>query len=183
MAVPSFAGPYADQLNQVIDTAVAFDITAGWTGADSFEVNTLPPGFTFDGTNLGGVNRSLMDYTIFIRGVNADGAADWEPLHWTTAGAPATERVLWGLSLEYQTVNPLGTASILYIETATRTGRQSTWNAGLMFVNDVGDSIDRDGTSARYDSSWVGSQILLSGGADTLVRASVPGWEIIIDPS
>jgi len=178
MAPPIHTIPYIPQVSTFNDP-VNFDISVNWTGADFFEVNTLPPGFTFDGdVNLGGIANTQMSYFIFIRAGNDDGLSDWQPLLWTiAAGAGATKRTLYGLSLDYQLLNPLGTAAVIFIKTATKTGRQSTWNAGVMFINDIED----DGNAAKYDASFVNSQIILDGGSDTQIRATEPGWEIIID--
>jgi len=184
MAVPVFTGPYTPVTAQVVDIAAPVtDVTTGWSGADTFEVNTLPPGLVFDGTSLSGFNRVLMEYFIFIRGVNDDGPADWEPLQWSVTSGLTTARTLYGLNREYFLVHSSGTSSVLTVKKATPTGRQSTWNAGLLLINDVGDSTDRDGTSADYNSEFIGQQILLNGIADTFARATEPGWEIIIDTS
>lgn len=183
MAVPTFAGPYATQ-NEIVDTTVNFDASAGWTDAVSFEVAVKPPGFLFDEATgvFSGDNNALMDYTIFVRGIGlldekpAGVNGGFEPLQWITTGGPVTLRKLWGLSLEYQEVNAQGIAATLF-------GKRMPSGAGTMFINDIGDSIIRDGTADQYDAGLLIKQILLSGGADTLIRATVPGWEIIIDTS
>lgn len=179
MAIPSFSGPYTPQA-ETADDPVAFDVSAGWTGATSFEIDTLPPGFTFDSPNLGGFNFVNMNYTIFVRGVNADGAAPFEPLPWVVTGL-GNNRTLYGLSLDYQNLHPAGSGALVYMNRATESGRQSPGGAGLMFINDIGDSNNRDGVADRYDSQFLVGQIQLNGVGDTFFRATLPGWEIIID--
>lgn len=178
MPIPVLTTPYAPEAS-VFNDAVALDISTNWLDADFFEIASLPPGFTFDGGNdIGGVAKANMNYTLYIRAGNDDGLSDWKPLVWIVTGQ-ATNRILWGLSFDWQVVNASPNAGVIYIKQATKTGRQSTWNAGVMLVNDT----DEDSNAARYDSSWIGSQIVLNGTADTQLRATEPGWEIILDNS
>jgi hypothetical protein len=173
MSVPTFSGPYTGQ-DDVVDVPVgAFDVSVGWTGAKRYEVAALPPGFAFDGLDITGTPLVQMFYTLFIRGVNDEGPGDWAPLRWDATGGAASARTLWGLSLAFQNVHASGSGAVLFFKVATNEV------SGVLLINDIA----RDGSASDYDASFRKSQIVLNGVANAFVRATVPGWEIIIDTS
>ncbi len=181
MAVPGRSGAYVAQIDDIGD-AISFDLDdTKWTNnPTSFEVNTLPPGFTFDGDQtLEGTQTTKMVYTLFIRASNADGSSAWVPLLWTVnVTIEVTFRTLYGLSLAWTELHPIaGGDAVVDILRGTLRGRQTPGGSGLLLTNDIGN----DGTAARYDSSRVDTQLLLDGVAASFFRATEPGWEIVID--
>lgn len=178
MAVPTHDSPYTPQAI-ALDAAVSFDITQDWSNADTWEINTLPPGFTFDGTDLGGTGDTEQFYTIFVRAGNADGFSDWQPLQFdVNAGVPATDRLLRGLSLAWVQILT-ATAAVITIKKAGPSGRQSSWNMGMLLVSDIGN----DGNAAEYRPNFLDENFSVSVAANTFVRATEPGWEIVVDTS
>jgi len=181
MAKPGRTGAYANQSSAEVGDPIAFNLDDGnWTDSPTeFEVDTLPPGFTTNGQSLAGAAGCKMVYIIFVRGVNAEGFGDWFPLQWIVSTASATARTLYGLPVAWPALpqHPLGTPAVVYIKRATLGGAQSSSGSGVLIVNDI--AIDE--SASPYDASFLRSQLLLNGVGNTFLRATVPGWEIIID--
>ncbi len=181
MAKPGRSGAYANQSSAEVGNAVSFALDdSNWTESPkSFEVNVLPPGFTIDaaGLNLGGVAGCKMLYILFVRGINAEGAGEWFPLQWIVSTAEVTGRTLYGLPIDWPATpqHALGAGAIVI--RAVRPGQIAAGASGALYVNDIG----IDGTSDIYTEDFRSSQILANGVGATFLRASVPGWEIIID--
>lgn len=179
MAVPGRTGAYVAQSSTDVGEAIAYGLNdAQWTNnPTSFEVNRLPSGFTTDGQSLGGVAGCKMLYTLFIRGVNADGRSEWVPLLWTVpAVAEPSERTLIGVPMDWPaTAQSLsGQAAVILV---IGPGKGLATGPGLLYVNDGG----VDGNATKYGPSFRGNQLILNGAADTFFRADAPGWEIIRD--
>lgn len=191
MAVPERSIAYVGQSDIDLGLPVAFALDDGnWTESPTvFEVSTLPPGFTIDGAgpreglNLGGQTECKMVYTIFVRGVNAEGAGDFFPLQWDVASVAVTGRTLHGLPLVWPAAPqiPLGGGpSVIFLQLP---GVSPSGPAGLLYVNDIGldGGISVDGTASKYGPAFKGLQLLPNGIANTFLRATKPGWEVIID--
>ena len=120
-----------------------------------------------------------MVYFVYVRARNADGFSSWEPIKWTVdiGASEDTTRILYGLSFEFQNLNLAGIPATLFFKQATLKGRSSPGGAGAMLISDIA----QDGNSARYDATYLNTQILLGGATDSFIRATEPGWEIIID--
>ena len=177
MAVPVLILPYVTQ-NFTLSDPIVIDISPNWTGATSFEIASLPPDTVYDSpiTTIVGVATTEMNYTVYIRGVNSDGVGDWAPALYTTTGQ-ITQRILWGLSTEWQEVHTAGTSAVIFIKQATIAAPGNFSGTGRMLINDLAN----DGNSSIYPSNELYTQIVLNGGSDTWVRATMPGWEIIVD--
>lgn len=175
MAVPGRSLAYADQSTVGVGTAIAFALDDGnWTNSPtSFKINRLPPSFTTDGQDLGGVSGCRMVYTLFVRGVNSEGFGAWFPLKWSVTAA-GTGRILYGVPVAWPGAaqHALGSAATIFVQAH---GRRPT--SGLFYINEVA----IDGTSSKYGPDFVGYQILINGVANTFFRATEPGWEIILD--
>ncbi len=186
MAKPGRSIPYADEDDPDLETAVAFVLDDGnWTESPTrFEVNILPPGFTIDadGLNLGGQTECQMIYTIFVRGINSEGFGDWFPLQWDVVSVTPTGRTLHGLPLVWPAVaqHLSGTPAVIFVQ---RPGLTPSGFGGLLYVNDIGidGNVSVDGTASKYGPDFKSLQLLPSGTADTFLRATLPGWEVIID--
>lgn len=195
MAVPSRSQPYTPQTSDEVGDAVSFDVNDGaWTeNPTQFEINFLPPGFTFDGTqNLGGEAGCKMLYIIFVRALNADGLSDWKPLQWTVSTVETTGRTLYGLPTVWPSSpqHPSGSTAVLEVKlagvavspfTPSRSEGISEGVAGSrgsLFMNDIANV---NGTSRVFTQSIQGVDIIVSGDGDTFLRASAPGWEVVID--
>ena len=177
MAKPGRSLAYADQASADIDDVIAFALDDGnWTESPtSFEVNKLPPGFTQVAQALAGVAGCKMDYTLFVRGINSDGAGDWFPLRWVVSSIASTGRTLFGLPLEWPGVaqHPAGGNATIDVVLAGH----NPGPVGSMSLNDI----EIDGTATKYTSRIQGEQFLLNGVGDTFLKASDPGWVVILD--
>lgn len=186
MATPGRSPAYADQSTANVGVAISFALDDGnWTESPkSFEVNILPPGFTRTGDTLDGLSGCQMVYFIFVRGINSEGAGDWFPLKWTVSSIDATGRTLYGLPLAWPATpqHPAAGPPISILEVRSGAGEQGS-PIGVMFVNDIGFSngIEIDGTAARYGDGFKGLQLISNSVGDTFLKASHPGWEVIID--
>ena len=177
MAVPGRSLVYADQASADVGDAIAFALDDGnWTESPtSFEVNKLPPGFTQVAQALAGIAGCQMDYTLFVRGINSDGFGEWFPLRWVVTSVAVTGRTLLGLPLEWPGTaqHPSGGNAIIDVILAGL-------NPGLfgsMKLNDIA----IDGTATTYTTQIQGCQFLLNGVGDTFLKASHPGWVVILD--
>ena len=177
MAVPLLTIPYASQ-NNVLSAPINVDIAPNWAGATSFEIASLPPDTVYDSatTSIVGSATTEMLYTVYIRGVNSDGAGEWAPAIYTTTGQ-ITDRTLRGLSTEWQEVHPAGSSAVIFIRQATIAAPGNFSGTGRMLVNDLAN----DGNASIFSSTELYTQIVLNGGSSTWVRATMPGWEIIVD--
>ncbi len=177
MAIPVLDIPYITQIFNISDP-IDIDISLNWTGATSFEIASLPPDTSYGifTTSIVGTATTLMDYIVFIRGINDDGAADWAPALWTTVGG-ASQRKLYGLSLDWTNLHPAGSTGVIFIKQATKHAPGNFSNTGVMLINDIGN----DGNASIVPSTNLYSQIVVNGASDTYIRATYPGWEIIID--
>lgn len=179
MAKPGRSSDYADQSSAEVGDAISFALDdSNWTeNPTEFEVNVLPPGFTFAAGSLGGIAGCKMLYIIFVRGINAEGAGEWFPLEWTVSTAGVTGRTLYGLPVEWPATPQHAAAGGAIVLFVVRTGRSPSGPIGVFYVNDIA----IDGSAARYGDAFRGFQILASGVGATFLRASNPGWELIID--
>lgn len=173
MAIPILTVPYTPQAYTVLD-AISLDISTNWSNATFFDIASLPPDTSYveATTTITGTASTQMVYTVYIRGGNSDGVAAWAPLLLTTTGQ-ITERTLYGLSQDWALVHSAGSTAVIYIKQATTTRPGS----GVMLINDI----DNDGNASTNPPSALFSQIVLNGGSATWLRATQPGWEIIID--
>lgn len=173
MAVPTLDIPYTPQVYTVLD-AISLDISTNWSNATSFDVASVPPDTSYVAatTTIAGTASTQMVYTVYIRGRNSDGAAAWAPLLLTTTGQ-TTERTLYGLSQNWALVHSAGSTAVIYIKQATK----NVPGTGVMLINDI----DNDGNASTNPPSALFSQIVLNGGSATWLRATQPGWEVIID--
>ena len=188
MAKPGRTGAYANQASAEVGDAIAFVLDDGnWTESPTFfEVNIAPPGFTrvaptpgfpLSAASLGGIAGCKMLYIIFVRGVNAEGAGDWFPLQWTVSTVATTARTLYGLPVDWPATPQHvmgGGAMVLYVK---RPGSSPVGPIGVFYVNDIA----LDGSATLYGAAFKGFQILANGVGATFLRASDPGWEVIID--
>jgi len=189
MSVPIFTGFYPVYQGIIgVPPDFTIPIAAEWTGATSFDIASLPPDLTYDSTSytISGPVTTLMKYTVYIRGVNSFGAADWEPLYIevfnpppTPGGMPSSLRTLFGLPIEWQQVVEIGTKSVIFIKQATLYAPGNFSGTGRMLINDVAN----DGNATIYPSNKLYTQILTNGGSYVYARATEPGWEIIVDTS
>ena len=186
MAVPGRSIAYVDQSSTDVGEAVAFALDDGnWTESPtSFEVVRLPPDFTLtDGLNLGGVTECKMDYTIFVRGVNTEGAGEFLPLRWTVPSIATTGRTLYGLPTVYPVTAqiPALTAASVILQAAGLSppapGLKRAGPVGKCLVNDIA----VNGTAARYGFEFLNKQIINSTNPPGFFRATHPGFEITID--
>lgn len=177
MPVPGRSLAYADQASADVNDAIAFALDDGnWTESPtSFEVNLLPPGFTQVAQALAGVAGCKMDYAIFVRGVNSDGFGDYFPLRWVVSSIASTGRTLLGLPLEWPVVaqHPLGGNATIDVFLAGH----NPGLVGSMSLNDIA----IDGTATNYTERIQGEQFLLNGVGDTFLKASDPGWVVLLD--
>ena len=178
MALPGRSLAYADQASADVGDAIAFALDDGnWTESPtSFEVAKLPPGFIQVVQALAGVAGCKMDYTLFVRGANSDGVGDWFPLRWVVASIAPTGRTLLGLPLEWPAApqHPGGgtKATIDVVLAGHNPGK-----VGSMSLNDI----EVDGTATNYTERIQDEQFLLNGVGDTFLKASDPGWVVILD--
>ena len=186
MAVPGRSIDYVDQSSTDVGEAVAFALDDGnWTeNPTSFEVAKLPPDFTLtDGLNLGGVTECHMEYTIFVRGVNTEGAGEFLPLRWTVASIASTNRTLYGIPLVYPATPqiPAATAASVILQAAglnpPAPGLPVAGPVGKLLVNDIA----VNGTAARYGFEFLNKQLVVSAAGASFFRATNPGFEITID--
>lgn len=185
MAKPGRSLAYANQASADVGDAISFALDDGnWTGSPkSFEVNVMPPGFLpLDGLlplggSLTGVAGCKMLYILFVRGINAEGAGDWFPLQWTVASVATTARTLYGLPIEWPATPQHAAGGGAIIIRVARPGQSAHGAIGVFSVNDI----RIDGTADRYGDAFRGFQILANGVGATFLKASDPGWEIIID--
>ena len=178
MAVPGRSLAYADQASADVGDAIAFALDDGnWTESPTdFEVNKLPPGFTQVAQALAGVAGCKMDYTIFVRGINSDGFGAWFPLRWVVSSIASTGRTLLGLPLEWPAAPQHpggGTSAVIDVILAGL----NPGLVGSMMLNDI----EIDGTATTYTTRIQGEQFLLNGVGDTFLKASDPGWILILD--
>ena len=178
MAVPGRSLAYVGQTSADVGDVISFALDDGnWTGSpDSFEVNKLPPGFTVAAGSLGGVAGCKMDYTLFVRGTNSEGTGEWWPLGWVVSSVASTGRTLFGLPLEWPAAPQHaggGTRAVIDVISAGK----NPGPFGSMLIND--DAID--GTATAYTTGIQGEQFLVSDVGDTFLKASDPGWTVIID--
>jgi len=179
MAVPVLITPYDLQTFTVSDP-IDIDISPNWSGATSFEIASPPPDtiYASDTTSIVGTATTQMIYTVYIRGVNAAGAADWASLLMVTTGQ-VTSQVLWGLSVEWQLINPVGAEGYFFIKQATIGAPGNFSETGRLLINDIAN----DGNAIIYPSNRLYSQIDFDSTENTLARATEPGWELIINTS
>jgi len=178
MALPGRSLAYADQASANVGDAIAFALDdSNWTESPTgFQVNKLPPGFTQVAQALAGVAGCKMDYTLFVRGINSDGAGDWFPLRWVVSSVASTGRTLLGLPLVWPAApqHPgLGVSAVVDVVLAGH----DPGPIGSMSLNDIA----IDGTATNYTSRIQGEQFLLNGVGDTFFKASDPGWLVILD--
>lgn len=181
MSVPVHTVPYSLQLTNIaVDPTVSFDLDQDWTGAETFEVNRLPAGFTFNPlTNLlGGEVQTDIVYYLAVRARNADGWSLWSEIPWIAIGSPSG-RILFGPSqIIWQEVSRNPAPMKARIQRATLSGRQSTWNTGALLLSDIPDN---EGNASRYGAEDLDSEFIVAGDEDAFMMATRPGWEIILD--
>lgn len=181
MSVPVHTVPYGTQLTNIgVDPTISFDIDQNWVDADFFEINRLPFGFTFNPTTnlLGGAIASDMAYYIAVRAGNADGLSLWSELFWVGLNSTSQRLLIGPSQVIWQEIPVNPTPPVLRLNRATLSGRQSTWNAGTLFTNDIPDN---DGNAAEYDASDLDSEFTFVAGKVFYILATRPGWEVVLD--
>lgn len=177
MSVPTFAGPYAN-ITALRGAAVAADVSIGWTNADSWEIAQLPPGFTFDGVKtLGGIMLVDMNYSIAIRGVNADGPAPWENLlsqsisaviSWVLYGAPTRA---------WAQLSPAVADVAMYVKRVQPTKSGANWPPSVLRFSPAAE----ESTAVVISMVTLGSTINVPGGNGLQFYATEPGWELLVE--